>query len=109
MKLFRSLILRPLRRDPLRTILSVLAVALGVAVIVAIDLASDAATGSFLSSVETLAGKTELEILANGGIEEVWFAKLATLPVNARVSPVVVAQADIPGIGFVPLCATIPA
>ena len=103
MKLFRSLILRPLRRDPLRTILSVLAVALGVAVIVAIDLASDAATGSFLSSVETLAGKTELEILANGGIEEVWFAKLATLPVNARVSPVVVAQADIPGIGFVPL------
>jgi putative ABC transport system permease protein len=103
MKLFRRLILRPLRRDPLRTALTVLAVALGVAVIVAIDLASEAATGSFRSSVETLAGKTDLEVFANGGIEERWFAKLATLPVNARFSPVVVAQADIPGIGFVPL------
>jgi putative ABC transport system permease protein len=103
MKLFSSLILRPLRRDPLRTVLSVLAVALGVAVIVAIDLAADAATGSFRSSVETLAGKTDVEILANGGIEERWFARLATLPVNARFSPVVVAQADIPRIGFVPL------
>jgi putative ABC transport system permease protein len=103
MKLFRSLILRPLRRDRLRTALTVLAVALGVAVVVAIDLASDAATGSFRSSVETLAGKTDLEILANGGIEERWLARLATLPINARFSPVVVAQVDIPGIGFVPL------
>lgn len=103
MKLFRSLILRPLRRDRLRTALTILAVALGVAVIVAIDLAGDAATGSFRSSVETLAGKTDLEILANGGIEERWFGKLATLPVNAKFSAVVAAQADIPGIGFVPL------
>ncbi len=47
MKLLRTLILRPLRRDLLRTALSVLAVALGVATIVAIDLAGDAATGSF--------------------------------------------------------------
>jgi putative ABC transport system permease protein len=103
MKLWRTLILRPLRRDWLRSALTVLAVALGVAVIVAIDLAGDAATGSFRSSVETLAGKTDLEILANGGIEERWFAQLATLPVNAKFSPVLVAQADIPGIGFVPL------
>jgi putative ABC transport system permease protein len=103
MRLFRSLILRPLRRDRLRTALTVLAVALGVAVVVAIDLASDAAAGSFRSSFESLAGKTDLEILANGGIEEHWFAKLATLPLNAKFSPVVVAQAEIPGIGFVPL------
>jgi len=103
MKLFRNLILRPLRRDLLRTVLTVLAVALGVAVVVAIDLAGDAATGSFRSSVETLSGKTDLEILANGGIDERWVARLAALPVNARFSPVLVAQADIPGIGFVPL------
>ncbi|MGA2196137.1 MAG: hypothetical protein ABSH40_12785, partial [Bryobacteraceae bacterium] len=64
MKLLRSLILRPLRRDPLRTALTVLSVALGIAVIVAIDLAGDAATGSFRASMETLAGKTDLEILA---------------------------------------------
>ena len=38
--------------------------------VVAIDLAGDAATGSFRSSMETLSGKTDLEILANGGIDE---------------------------------------
>ena len=69
MKLLRTLILRPLRRDRLRTALTILAVALGVAVVVAIDLAGDAATGSFQSSMETLAGKTDLEILANGGVK----------------------------------------
>ena len=103
MKLLRRLILRPLVHDRLRTALTVLAVALGVAVVVAIDLASDAATGSFHSSMETLAGSTDLEILANGGIEESWFGRLATLPVNARFSPVLVGEAEIPGIGSVPL------
>ena len=39
MKLFGTLILRPLRRELLRTALTIVAVALGVAVVVAIDLA----------------------------------------------------------------------
>ena len=55
MKLLRMLILRPLWRDPLRTALTAIAVALGVAVVVAIDLSGDAATGSFQASLETLA------------------------------------------------------
>ena len=41
MKLLRTLILRPLRRDLLRTALTILSVGLGVAVVVAIDLAGD--------------------------------------------------------------------
>src|ERR1035441_10745217 len=69
MKLLRTLILRPLRRDLLRTALTILSVALGVAVVVAIDLAGDAATGSFRSSMQTLAGKTDLAIAATGGID----------------------------------------
>lgn len=103
MKLLRRLILRPLARDPLRTALTILSVALGIAVIVAIDLAGDAATGSFRSSMETLAGRADLEILANGGIDESYFGALARLPVNAKWSPVVTGQATIPGIGAVPL------
>jgi putative ABC transport system permease protein len=103
MKLLRTLILRPLRRDLLRTALTILSVALGVAVVVAIDLAGDAATGSFRSSMETLGGKTDLQILANGGIDEHWIAALAALPFNARWTPVVEAQAAISGIGSVPL------
>ena len=103
MKLLRSLILRPLRRDPLRTALTVLSVALGIAVIVAIDLAGDAATGSFRASMETLAGKTDLEILANGGIDEHCIGALDTLPLNATFSPVIEGQAVVDGAGPVPL------
>lgn len=103
MKLFGTLILRPLRRDLLRTVLSILSVALGVAVIIAIDLAGDAATGSFQSSLVTVAGKTDLEIVANGGIDEQWIGRLDSLPVDAQFAPIIDAQANIAGIGGVPL------
>ena len=103
MKLLRRLILRPLRRDLARTSLTVLAVALGVAVVVAIDLAGDAATGSFRSSMETLSGKTDLEILANGGIDEKWIGVLDSLPVNAAFAPMIEAQALVAGVGSVPV------
>ena len=103
MKLLRTLILRPLWRDPLRTALTAIAVALGIAVVVAIDLAGDAATGSFQASLETLAGKTDLEISANGGIDEQWIGRLASLPIDARFSPVIESQIKIAGAGAVPL------
>jgi putative ABC transport system permease protein len=103
MKLLRTLILRPLRRDLLRTALTILSVALGIAVVVAIDLAGDAATGSFRSSMETLAGKTDLEILANGGLDEPVIAPLAALPYDAHFAPILEAQAAIAGVGSVPL------
>jgi len=103
MKLLRRLILRPLRRDLARTLLTVFAVALGVAVVVAIDLAGDAATGSFRSSMETLSGQTDLEILANGGIDEGWIGVLDSLPLNATFAPMIEAQAFVPAVGSVPL------
>jgi len=43
----RQFVLRPLRKDKLRSGLTSLSVTLGVAVVIAIDLAGDAATGSF--------------------------------------------------------------
>ncbi|HXS95127.1 MAG TPA: FtsX-like permease family protein [Candidatus Limnocylindrales bacterium] len=103
MRLFRTLILRPLRRDLLRTILSILSVALGVAVIIAIDLAGDAATGSFQSSLATVAGATDLEISAVGGVDEQWIARLDALPLTAHFAPIVEAQATIPHVGSFPL------
>jgi putative ABC transport system permease protein len=101
--LFRALILRPLRRDLLRSSLTVIAVALGVGVVIAIGLAGDAAAGSFESSLTTVVGNTSLEILANGGIDEQWMGKLAALPVNARFAPVMEAAVKIPPAGFVTL------
>src|SRR5260370_6127622 len=85
--LFYRLMVRPLFREPLRAALIVLAVALGVAVVLAIDLAGDAAAGSFRSSMETLAGDSDLEVTASGGVAEDVVGMLATLPYPIRVSP----------------------
>src|SRR5260370_2484367 len=103
MKLLRTLILRPLRRDLLRTALTILSVALGVAVVVAIDLAGDAATGSFRSSMQTLAGKTDLKIIASGGVDDRYIAALSVLPFDVHFAPLMEAQILLPGIGAVPL------
>src|SRR2546423_8089609 len=78
---------KPLAAEPVRTLLTVLASALGVAVVLAIDLAGDAATGSFHSSLETLAGDNDLEIVATGGVPEQIVGILATIPYSLRTSP----------------------
>src|SRR5713226_2239143 len=85
--LFYRLMVRPLLREPVRTSLTILAIALGVAVVLAIDLAGVAATGSFRSSMETLAGDNDLEVRASGGVPESVVGTLATLPYSIRVSP----------------------
>ncbi len=54
MMLFSRLMLRPLRQEPGRALINILAVALGVGVVLAIDLSGQAAAGSFRSSLETL-------------------------------------------------------
>ena len=85
--LFYRLMVRPLLREPVRTLLTISAIALGVAVVLAIDLANDAATGSFRSSMETLSGDNDLEVTASGGVPEDVVGTLATLPYTIRVSP----------------------
>lgn len=79
--------IRPLAREPVRMVLTVLAVALGVAVVLAIDLAGNAATGSFRSSMETLSGDYNLEITATGGVPDAIAGQLATAPFDFSVSP----------------------
>jgi putative ABC transport system permease protein len=85
--LFYRLMLRPLLQEPVRAILTILAVTLGVAVVLAIDLAGGAATGSFRASMETLAGDNDLEIIASGGVPEAVVGTIATLPYSIRISP----------------------
>jgi putative ABC transport system permease protein len=85
--LFYRLMVRPLFREPVRTSLTILSIALGVAVVLAIDLAGGAATGSFRSSMETLAGENDLEARVTGGVPESVVGTLATLPYAIRVSP----------------------
>jgi putative ABC transport system permease protein len=85
--LFRRLILRPLRAEPVRTALTVLAVALGVAVVLAIEMAGQAAAGSFQSSLESLAGRADFEVTAGGGVPASSLAALARLPYALRIRP----------------------
>jgi putative ABC transport system permease protein len=85
--LFYRLMVRPLLQEPVRAALTVFAVALGVAVVLAIDLAGNSATGSFRSSMETLAGENDFEITASGGVPETVVGTLATLPYALRISP----------------------
>ncbi len=87
--LFRTLVLRPLLREPLRTALTLSAVALGVAVVIGIELAGNAASGSFESSLTTLTGTIDLQLSANGGLNEALIAKISQLPLNLKVTPVI--------------------
>src|SRR6202795_4011435 len=86
-KLFYRLMIRPLLHEPVRLVLMVLAVGLGVAVVLAIELAGTAAAGSFRSSMESLAGDNDLEVVASGGVPETVVATLATQPYPLRLSP----------------------
>src|SRR5258706_399305 len=85
--LFYRLMVRPLFREPVRTLLTILAITLGVAVVLAIDLAGGAAAGSFRSSMETLARDNEWEVATSGGVPESMVGILSTLPYSIRVSP----------------------
>ena len=71
MALFRWFILRRLRAEPVRTMLTVAGIALGVGVVLAIRLANQSALGGFRAALDTVAGKTSLEIIGAGlGVSE---------------------------------------
>lgn len=85
--LLSRLIVRPLFREPVRTALTIFAVALGVGVVIAIDLAGEAAAGSFHSSLESLTGQSDLVITETGGIPEALLGRLAQLPYAFQFTP----------------------
>jgi len=76
-----------MRREPLRTCLTVLAIGLGVAAVLAIELAGEAAAGSFHSSMETLTGAAEFEVTAVGGVTPEILTRLAALPYPFKLHP----------------------
>jgi putative ABC transport system permease protein len=97
--LFSRLVLRPLRKEPVRTILTILAVALGVSVVIAIDLAGGAAAGSFHSSIEALTGNSDILITGTGGVPQNLLGKLVQLPYAFTFSPRIEDFASLDGQG----------
>src|SRR5262249_32723633 len=88
--LFRWFILRRLAREPLRSALTVVGLALGIAVIVAIQLANASSLAGFETAVNTVSGRTSLELVGPGiGIDEQLLPDLVWLRQYGQFSPVI--------------------
>ena len=84
--LFGSLILRPLWRDPFRTAVTMLGVAIGVSVFLSIQLANRQTLRSFTESVDLVLGRADAVIEAEGlPFDEREFQKL--LPLRRWIKP----------------------
>ena len=90
MKLFRQFILRPLVAEKIRTITTVLGVSLGIAVVIAIQLTNASSVRGFETALETVAGKTAIEIIGAGtGVDENLLPQLSWLREFGIISPVI--------------------
>jgi putative ABC transport system permease protein len=89
-KLFAQFILRPLANEKIRTITTVLGVSLGIAVVIAIQLTNASSVRGFETALETVAGKTAIEIIGAGsGVDEAMLPQLGWLRDYGIVSPVI--------------------
>ena len=90
MRLFRQFILRPLINEKIRTITTVLGVSIGIAVVIAIQLTNASSVKGFEVALETIAGKTAIEIIGSGtGVDEALIPQLGWLREFGIVSPVI--------------------
>ena len=99
--LLAPLLLRPLRRDRARFALTVAGIAVGVATMASILLANASVLASFAATVDLVAGKASLTVLADGpGIPEETLERLAWLrPLGVAVVPAVSQTAALAGGG----------
>ena len=88
--LFKALILRPLIRDPFRTFITILGVAVGVAVFLSIQLANQQTMMSFTESVDLVLGRADAVVRAEGmEFDEKHFEKLHALRKEIKAYPVI--------------------
>jgi putative ABC transport system permease protein len=96
--LIRLMAWRAISRDRLRSLVTILGVALGVAVVLAIRLANDGVLQSFRNSLDHVAGKSRLQVTAGeAGFDETLFPIIAGTPGVARAVPVVQAITPVAG------------
>jgi len=109
--LFQALVVGPLRENPGRTALAIVAIALGVALGVAVHLVNASALNEFEVAARHLAGEADLIIRGpRAGFDEALYPKLVRLPQVEAANPALdleVPLVDRPGslriIGFDPL------
>lgn len=89
-RLFDRFILRHLWQQRVRTLTTVLGIALGIAVVVAIQLANAASISGFQTAIETVSGRTSVEIVSSGaGLDETRLPDLLWLREYGVLSPVI--------------------
>ena len=90
MRLFQQFILRHLLNERLRSVATILGIALGIAVVIAIQLTNDSSVRGFEAAVETISGKTSIEITGAGlGLDELNLRDLGWLREYGFVSPII--------------------
>ncbi len=90
MRLFHQFIVRALLREPLRSGVTVLGIALGVAVVIAIRMANASSIAGFETALDVMSGRTSLEIVGPGtGLDEARVRELGWLRQWGDVSPVI--------------------
>jgi putative ABC transport system permease protein len=90
MRLFHQFIIRPLKNDAIRTVTTIIGVALGIAVVIAIQLTNASSVRGFETALETVAGRTAIEIIGSGtGVDETRLPQLLSLREFGVISPVI--------------------
>jgi putative ABC transport system permease protein len=88
-RLFRHFILRRMAEERARTITTVIGIALGIAVVLAIQLTNASSVRGFEAALTSVAGRTSVEILGSGGIDETRLTDLGWLRGFGAMSPVI--------------------
>ena len=90
MSLFRWFIIRHLRHERLRTIVTVSGVAIGIAVVLAMRLSNASSVRGFKAALESISGQVSLEVISPGtGVPEDRLSDLQWLSDFGAVSPIV--------------------
>ena len=92
--LFRAFVIRPLYKDPFRTSITILGVAIGVSVFLSVQLANRQTLNSFKESVDLVLGRADAIIHADGmAFDEMIFKSLAPLRKIIKPYPVIEGKA----------------
>ena len=96
--IWRVLLLAQLREQPVRLLVTVLAISLGVALAAAVYLVNSAAVNEFGSATKRLVGEADVVVRGpHEGFSERLFVRLANDPAVAAASPVLELEAALPG------------
>lgn len=95
MKLFHQFILRHMFRERIRSVVTIVGIALGIAVVLAIRMTNASSLRGFEKAIETVSGRTSLEIVGTGlGLDENLLSNLGWLREYGRMAPVIDGEAE---------------